>query len=50
LMPAGVTASAGLSGTIFVVPSAIVALRAQRGMSQEIYGDPWRFANRGGSR
>src|SRR5947209_13359890 len=28
LMPAGVSASAGLSGTILLVPSAIVALRA----------------------
>src|SRR5215210_5336195 len=40
LIPAGVRASAGVSGTIFVVPSAIVVLRARRWISSEKYMGP----------
>src|SRR5438067_883885 len=37
LMPTGVSALAGVSGTILVVPSAIVALRARKGGSLRNY-------------
>src|SRR6266576_801926 len=45
LMPAGVSASAGVSGTILRVPSAMAALRAVW-ILPELYRDAPRLANR----